>query len=586
MSRIVSYEEFLYPKFNTLRMDGKTLDGRPYQKGMNLPGLPIPQYYWDTQNDCNFREPAYVIEPCARLVPSKQRQFYELIFKEKEVFQAGSRGTAKTTALLKSHVLKRMSWKVRGITGQNTAMFSRTKDSLIERHVSEFPNVYPSWVGTFDSTHMRFNFSEKIGGGSMFLLYAGQRDEQIRRLLSLNLPFVTFEELTELSEFQYLWVLSSMRSTQVPEDEWCAASASNSGGKGHKWVANRFINPRIREDANKRGEGRALIKLFPYENPHLPKEYWDKQLAKLTPKWRKAWIDNDWGAYEGQYFDMISDEIHFLPPRSMRDEIPKYGAIDHGAGAHPTGAVFAERYKQTEEHPKGKIIVGLYYEHKDKFSSNHKRNIWRMLGYNEDGSPIVKGKEVKNIQFPLFLSHDAFSTKGATEGDLTVSERYNENDKFGKSLDCIPSKKNPGIRAIGWQAVADLLAYESHVEERFEEQPDGSMRRIVELKIDRPPHLYFLDTPEIRQGVEELTRMIHDPDNPGDAIRTGSNDYEEFEGDEFPDALRMLVMGMGAGDVFYEQEEEEIVYPRYNPFKEMMKRENYGGSITMGDFFS
>jgi hypothetical protein len=579
----MTIDEFLFPLFNTLRLDGKTLDGRPYEPGVNLPGARSPQFYWDHENDRNEPEPRYYIEPCARLKAGKSAQFYEDVFHCKEIFLAGSRGTAKTYDLLKSHALKRISWQARGITGQNTAMFAITKDAIESRHFAEIEKVFPQWVGTLNRTRMTYTFADWCGGGTLFFFYSGQRDAQIRRLLSLNLSYGTFEELTENSQVQYSWAYSALRGSAVPEDEITMAAASNSGGRGHKWVNNRFVKPKNRKLLNEDGAGILLQKRFPYENPALPHGYWDKLAKKLTPKWKKAWIDNDWDVYEGQYFDMIDEEIHFLPWRPTRDEIPKYGAIDHGAGAHPTGAGFAERYKAQSEWPKGKIIVTHYYEQKDKFSSNHKRNIWKMLGYDADGKPIEGARPVKNIQFPIFLSHDAFSNKGSTEGDLTVAERYNEDDKYGKSLDCIRSDKRPGSRAIGFQAIADLLAFEDHWEEVEEELDDGSIVKTRLRVIDTPPQLYFLDTPEIRAGVEELTSLIMDENDPGNAVRIGSGDYEVFEGDEFPDALRMMVMGMGAGGVIQDPYEDDDAR-RYNPFTDPERRGTHSRGLTMGDF--
>jgi hypothetical protein len=579
-------DEFIFRLFNTLKLDGKTLDGRPYEPGVNLPGPRIPQYYWDYENDRNELEPRFHIEPCERLVSGKSKQFYELIFKGKEVFMAGSRGTAKTFDLLMSHAIKRISWNARGIKNQNTAMFAITKDMIESRHFAEMDKVFPPWVGTLNKTKMTFTFADKwFGGGTIFFLYSGQRDAQIRRLLSLNLSYITWEELCENSKAQYDWTLSLLRSSLVPEAELCIASASNSGGRGHKWVNARWLKPKNRKELNKEGAGLILQKRFPYENPTLPRGYWDKLALKLTPKWRKAWIENNWDIYEGQYFDMIDEEIHFLPKRRSRDEIVKYLAIDHGAGSHPTGAILGERYKRNPEWPKGKIIISHYYELKDKFSSNHKKNIWKMLGYNTDGTPIVPGQEVKNIQFPSFLSHDAFSNKASTEGDLTVAERYNEDDKYGRSLECIRSDKSPGIRAIGWKAIADLLAFEDHYEEEIIENEDGSIVKVRVRIIDSPPQLYFLDTPENRRGVEELTALVESEDKPGDAVRIGANDYDEFEGDEFPDALRMLVMGMGEGGVIQIADDDEGS-KRYDPLQEMLKNERGGGrnSITMGDF--
>lgn len=541
----VPIEEILYPKFNTLRIDTDDLDGRPYKPGANRLGPRIPQKRFDMDRDRDSTEIVY-IEPGARMMVEKQEQFYEAIFKWPEVFFGGARGDGKTYALLLSHIVKHLSWMARGITGQTSAMFSETKVQLQQRHEVLLPLIFPKYLGWYDPQQMIYHFHQRFGGGVIMFLYVGNRKNDIERLLSYNLAYITVDELTRQSEHSFMFISSCLRSSVVPASEWCVASASNPGSKGHKWVQRRYVKKRERDKAAIKGERRYFIKALPEDNPLLPKSYWNEQLNKLPPKMARAYKGGDWTVFEGQYFDMLDDEIHIIPKGRIPDEVVKYVGIDFGTN-HPSGCVWVAHFPKTEEYPDGRFVVYRYFEKKDKYPNRVKAEIWDRM------------KHDKNVLESKVLSHDAFANRQSTEGYLTVAQRFNTRDKWGPNMGCVPSSKGKDSRKNGWRKILSLLFFEDRIV--------IDDRGVPQREIIQPPQLYFMDTPEIRMLFEELQNMQHREDDSEDCEKQCGNEYEVGEGDEGPDALRHVLELVGEDDDLIQDSYEEEKEP-WNPMRD------------------
>lgn len=552
--RNIALEEILWPKFNTLRLDSDDLDGRVYTPGINRLGTRIAQKRWDMERDRDSVE-TYWIEPGQRMVVEKQRQFFNMIFEWPEVFWGGSRGNAKTYGLLQSHIVKHLSWKARDIVGQTTAMFTETKVQLRERHEVLIPYIFPRWMGTWDSANLIYRFHKKFGGGVIMFLYIGDKKNDIERILSYNIAYATVDELTRQSEHAYKLILSCIRSSAVPAREWCVGSASNPGSKGHKWVNRRFVKKKERDKAALRGDRRGFIRAIAKDNPLLPASYWEQQLSKLTGKMAKAYRDGDWTVFEGQYFDMLDDEVHFIPKKQIPDEVVKYVGIDFGTN-HPSGCAWVAHYPATDEHPDGRFVVYRYFEEKDKWPNRIKAKIWDRM------------KTDKNIARPITLSHDAFAQKASTEGYLTVGQRFNTKDKWGPSFDAVASNRD---RTGGWRVLLSLLFFEDHVE--VDEK--GIPLRVI----DKPPHLYFMDTPEIHMLFDELSAMIHKETNSDDCEKQVGNQYEVGEGDEGPDALRYALQGVEIDSLLMIDQPEEKP-DEYDPMRDV--EEEYASDMSGG----
>jgi hypothetical protein len=64
------------------------------------------------------------------------------------------------------------------------------------------------------------------------------------------------------------------------------------------------------------------VRALATDNPHLPASYLE-ELRGLPPKLRRAWLEGDWGVFEGQVFEEWRDDLHvidadFQPPATWR----------------------------------------------------------------------------------------------------------------------------------------------------------------------------------------------------------------------------------------------------------------------------
>lgn len=117
--------------------------------------------------------------------------------------------------------------------------------------------------------------------------------------------FVGWDELTQMPETPYLYLMSRNRQSQVMADigvPMRIRASANPGGKYHDWVKQRFITETDPE--------RFFIPSTYKENPHLNREAYAKRLAKLDPVTRARLEAGDWDiAAEGNMFNPLDIKI-------------------------------------------------------------------------------------------------------------------------------------------------------------------------------------------------------------------------------------------------------------------------------------
>jgi predicted phage terminase large subunit-like protein len=102
--------------------------------------------------------------------------------------------------------------------------------------------------------------------------------------------FVGFDELTQFSESQYLYLFSRQRRSAVSDIPIRMRSASNPGNVGHEWVKERFISI----DSFFAHPDRFFISARLSDNPGVDAVEYRAALAKLDPVTRKQLEDGDW----------------------------------------------------------------------------------------------------------------------------------------------------------------------------------------------------------------------------------------------------------------------------------------------------
>lgn len=134
------------------------------------------------------------------------------------------------------------------------------------------------------------------------------------RYQGAELQFIAFDELTQFSESQYLYLFSRLRRKAGVGVPLRMRGASNPGGVGHEWVRARFVDP----DTN---EGRVFIPASRRENPHVDNDAYDAALAALDPTTRKQLDDGDW--------DVLPPGDIFKPEWFKNKDVPE-GQIPSG----------------------------------------------------------------------------------------------------------------------------------------------------------------------------------------------------------------------------------------------------------------
>lgn len=135
-----------------------------------------------------------------------------------------------------------------------------------------------------------------------------QHENDKFRYQSSAFQFIGFDELTQFSETQYLYLFSRLRRLEGSQIPLRMRSASNPGNVGHEWVKARFVTGKHRQ--------RLFIKSLLEDNPHLDRDEYLDSLSQLDIVTRQRLQYGDWdisesgGIFKRGWFPIVD----YLPP--------------------------------------------------------------------------------------------------------------------------------------------------------------------------------------------------------------------------------------------------------------------------------
>jgi predicted phage terminase large subunit-like protein len=204
----------------------------------------------------------------------------------REAFYGGAAAGGKSDALLMAAL------QYVDVPGYSAILFRRTyRDLALDGALMDRA---ADWLGGTDA---RWNSQDKRwtfpSGATLTFGYMDTESDKYR-YKSAEWAFVGFDELTQFTETQYLFMFSRLRRLIGADVPLRMRSASNPGDVGHDWVKERFI---LFPKAD-----RVFIPAKIDDNPSVDQESYVSNLNELDPVTRAQMLAGDWDAYEGGMF--------------------------------------------------------------------------------------------------------------------------------------------------------------------------------------------------------------------------------------------------------------------------------------------
>lgn len=247
----------------------------------------------------------------------KQIEFFKAT--ARHIAYGGARGGGKSWAMRRKFVLLALRYP-----GLKLLLLRRTLPELKENHILPLLSELYGYA-TYKETDKSFTFPN----GSRLKLGYCDHEKDVFQYQGQEYDVIGFEEATHFSESMKDFIITSNRSTRsdfTPRVYY----TSNPGNVGHHWFKRLFIDRDYR--AREKAENYTFIPAKVYDNEVLMKnnpEYIET-LENLPENQRRAMLDGDWDAFDGQYFGEFSRDIHVIEPFSIPKQWRRYTATDYG----------------------------------------------------------------------------------------------------------------------------------------------------------------------------------------------------------------------------------------------------------------
>jgi phage terminase large subunit len=450
----------------------------------------------------------------------------------KAIGYGGARGGGKTHWLL----AQLGADDCQRVPDLNCLLLRKVGKSNLENFEGLRQRLFPRLAHDFSASRGLLTFAN----GSRIVLGHYQCEKDIDSYLGLEYDVIGIEEATQLTLRKYEDISTCCRTSKT---NWRPRlySTTNPGDIGHQWYFEKFIVPfQSRTESTTR-----FIPARVDDNAFINPEY-KVNLAARTGWQYNAWYKGDWNFPAGQYFKNFCPELHLLgldpgerfksstgPALSpdFREELARlhrfresdavewFAAMDYGY-THLTVVLLgcldsadnlyvvdehAERYWIPQRH--AQAIKALLARHSIYSTEQHLRESLKARFPDTCTESNTLWYQLQSRMLSRFVAGtDMFGSE--SRGDSVAIQYRNLHLKLR------PANMD---RVSGWSAILQRLG-------------DPAAGVLPSLFIhQRCQHL-----------LECLPYVQHDPDRPGDVLKTSINE-EGAGGDDAADALRYLV---------------------------------------------
>lgn len=283
-------------------------------------------------------------------------------------------------------------------------------------------------------------------------------------------------------------------------------ATGNPGGPGHNWVRARYIDPAPQGwSVGSRAfrnpfTGTDVARDWVYipsrlsDNHYLGDEYVANLYMSGSPALVRAWLEGDWSAIEGAFFDCWSMSKHVIKPFSIPEDWTRFRAMDWGSAAPFSVGWWSVVGDQWHGLPRGALV--RYRE-------------WYGKGEKLTAEEVAEGILQREHSDAALIKYGVLDPSAfAQDGGPSIAERMHGHAKRrGSSLLFRPAdNKRVGLRGAmgGWDQMRSRL------------KGDSQGR----------PMLVTFDT--CRDFIRTIPVLQHDPDRPED-VDTESEDHAADE---------------------------------------------------------
>lgn len=265
----------------------------------------------------------------------------QILFLKTEVTEClfgGAAGGGKSDALLMWQILRRIS-----IPNSWGLYMRRTYPELERTAIARSKEICPHFGAKYSEKHHWWRFPN----GSILEFGYSERESDINRYQGAAYTDVSWDELTQFTEYQYTYLFSRTRTTKGKGGrvgvKTLIRAASNPGNVGHAWVKARFVDPApygtpfaaemVMPDGTKESISRQYIPSTIDDNPHIDRRQYEMMLAALPEDEYRALRHGDWDVFAGQYYKCLSPRIHRITPIELPPWWRRFRSLDYGLDA-------------------------------------------------------------------------------------------------------------------------------------------------------------------------------------------------------------------------------------------------------------